>query len=408
LVLLYLAIFTVATALSWRQLHLLRLPYIREPFDEAKYGTVEVPESANSLPLYLEAERLLVPYANDLKQLPDKAWNFDQWASLDPAIRRWVEASRPALGVWLRATERTDAFLIQPNRITIATRLEPQQAIRELAKLALFEGSRSLESGDLDGAWTYYRSVLRSSRHANLHGSVINRLIGYQTLRKSRPSVERWIDSPSTTPQMLRQAILDVEACQAMTPPMSEMIRNEYFMMKNTLNQTEHWSQYGFQRSEDQANWVYHLPGFVASKNFLLREPERSQRVLRLVTAGVLAQCDRPRWARPRFFNDQYWVYDLDARTPAAVASISPEALTRWAEDSAFSTISSPLNNIMSNLESEPGIFDNFRLRMAERGFQIEHGRPATTYGELLGSYLKELPEGIEAADPIGPPSVTK
>jgi hypothetical protein len=34
---------------------------------------------------------------------------------------------------------------------------------------------------------------------------------------------------------------------------------------------------------------------------------------------------------------------------------------------------------------------------MAERAFVIERGRPPKRYGELLGPYLKRLPDGIES-----------
>ena len=37
---------------------------------------------------------------------------------------------------------------------------------------------------------------------------------------------------------------------------------------------------------------------------------------------------------------------------------------------------------------------------MAERAFEIDHGQPPKTYGELLGPYLKALPEGLEPGDP--------
>ena len=42
---------------------------------------------------------------------------------------------------------------------------------------------------------------------------------------------------------------------------------------------------------------------------------------------------------------------------------------------------------------------------MAERAFAIERGRPPKTYGELLGPYLKTLPNGIGPPDPVNPGS---
>ena len=56
-----------------------------------------------------------------------------------------------------------------------------------------------------------------------------------------------------------------------------------------------------------------------------------------------------------------------------------------------------------SYLDAEVGTFDQFRQRMAERAFVVERGRPPKTYGEMLGFYLKALPEGIEFEDLVNP-----
>ena len=42
---------------------------------------------------------------------------------------------------------------------------------------------------------------------------------------------------------------------------------------------------------------------------------------------------------------------------------------------------------------------------MAERAFEVERGRPPKTYGDLLGAYLKALPDGIEPQDLVNPGS---
>jgi hypothetical protein len=403
---LYLLIFTIAMLLSWRELHLWRLPNLREPFDEAKYGTVEVADSDNAMPLYKEAAGLLKPEPAEVKRLYFKGWTFNDWAKLDPAVQHWVEENRPALVPWLQATERSDALIVQPNQMRITTNLEPVQSIRTLARLALFEGARRRESGDLEGAWVYYRGVLRSSRHVGRNGLLIQRLSGSGVLKTCLSYANQWIDSPATTSALLKWAIRDVEACRLMTPPISEMIRIEYFSTKDALSHPEKWIEYGVDHPQEyNTNWYIHLPGATRARTFLLREPERSHRVNRLVTAGLLAQCERPRWARPKMSSNNFSIFEIDPKTPRAVASISPEALAGWAEHSAYAGLVSSYNNFIPRLEAEPAVFDEILLRMAERAYQIEHGKPAKTYADLLGAYLKELPEGIEPVDPIGAPN---
>jgi hypothetical protein len=93
-------------------------------------------------------------------------------------------------------------------------------------------------------------------------------------------------------------------------------------------------------------------------------------------------------------------IYDHHPTTPAAVRSITPEDLSAWAKDSVTDFLGNYSNHVQALIDPEPGTLDSFRLRMAERAFEIDHGKPPRTYGELLGPYLKALPEGIEPGDP--------
>ena len=237
-----------------------------------------------------------------------------------------------------------------------------------------------------------------------MHGSGIQRLIGRSLLVQTRPRILAWIDNPKVTPEMLRRAIADVEACSAMTPPNSDLIRAEYFALRAALNRTEEWTKYFDEGPEGSAMWYNHLSFGPPTRRFLLREPERSLRVLRLVTAGVLAQCDRPRANRAKLVSSTYMIYDVDDRTPAVVASMTPEELQSWVERSAYKYLLPPLNMMLTTVDFEASTFDQFRLSMAQRAYEIERGKPASTYGDLLGPYLKSLPDGIEPADPLAAP----
>jgi hypothetical protein len=409
LMFLYFWIFLFVSAIGWRQLHLLRLPDLREPFDEAKYGTVRIAESDNALPLYEAANTLLKPQSLEVSRVPFKNWDFMDWNKLDPLLKRYAIDNQPALDLWIKAADRRDFLLIQPNQIRDSTSIDQIVSVRNLARLAMFRASEKIAQDDFAGAWNVYRAVLRSSRHVGLHGVVNQRIIGNVILSNAQIPISAWIENPGTTSAMLKQAIRDVEVCQAMTPPISEMVRMEYFVSKDLLSQMETWGKYDVNGPDGAANWYVHVPGVVQGRHFLLREPERSQRILRLITAGILAQSDRPRWARPPLASKRFMIYQIDSRTPPAVASISAEALAGWAESSGYSTIAYDLDSfVMTKLEAEDAIFDTWRLRMAERAYQIDHGKPPKTHADLLGAYLEQLPEGIEPSDPVGTPSVSQ
>ncbi len=163
-------------------------------------------------------------------------------------------------------------------------------------------------------------------------------------------------------------------------------------------------------RSSSRKGWRATINGITrflrlsGARHFLFREPERSHRINRLITAGILAQCDRPRAVRPKLAGDSpYLIYDIGAATPPAIASLTPEELTAWADRSAYRSFRNvALGNLLSRVDFERGLFDDLILQMAQRAYRIDHGKPASTFGDLLGSYLEALPDGFEPGDPTG------
>jgi hypothetical protein len=410
LVLLYLLIATAGGLLGWRELSLRKIPGLAEPFDEAKLGTVNVRDADNAMIGYAEAARRIKPLANQALQDAGKTWSFNDWSSADASVRRWTEENRPALELYLRAADRPDALLYQPKAYTIETPFDQVHGLREFARLAILEGSRREQAGDLEGAWRCYRAILRSSRHVGRHGAALQRLIGHSLLTQGRSPSMAWANHPGVTSAMLRRAIDDVGECAALTSPASEMIRAEYFATRSALDHPDRWQKLGLEENpENASDWYRQYPIYHQARRFLRHEPERSRRLLRLIVAGQLAQCDRPRDLRPKVVSPNFLIYDLDDRTPAALRSIEPGELDFLARESVLGTFTS-LQRVLARTDFEVATLNQLRLEMAERAYKLDHGKPPKTYGEFLGAYLKALPEGIEPGDsttsgpgPVGP-----
>lgn len=393
---LYLVIALAVGAYGWHALCLWRLPDSPEPFDLAKYGRVAVPDADNAMVAYRDI-------FSKFGDLHAGSYKVSDWSAADPEVRRWAEEHRKALEAWLPTNDRPDSLLVQPEELRMRTDQEPLQRIRPYVRLALLEASRLEESGDLAGAWRMYRAVLRASRHAGRHGGSIQRLMGSGFLRQSRPRIEAWTERPGMTAELLRRAIGDVEACRAMTSPASEMVRAEYFSALDAVNDLDRWWQLSDTGPYSNVNWYNQFGAGRWAHRFLRREPERSTRVLRLITAGYLAQCDQPTALRPRMPFPQNMIYDHDARTPPAVRSVTPERLDAWAKSSVVEALNPFGSNIQALVDAEPRTFDQIALKMAERAFTIERGRPPKSYGELIGPYLKSLPEGVEPGSLVNP-----
>ncbi|MBX6313235.1 MAG: hypothetical protein IRY99_10030 [Isosphaeraceae bacterium] len=399
LIALYVVALLIAGVLSWRQFNLRHLPDVGEPFDIAAFEARTVPDAENAFLRYRDAMSQFKPIDSKAVRANPKIGKETDWGRADPELRRWVEDNREALALWLEGAERPQALAVPLKEMAVNTNLAAVQHLREFARLALLEGSRREQEGDMAGAWALYRALLRSSRHAGMNGGAIQRLIGLALLGQAGPRVTTWAEDPRVDATLLRRAIDDMAACQAMTPPNSDMAKVEYLITRKMLAEPHRWKQWGINALSDPTRAYNHFPYAVEVKLFLRREPERSQRIARLVYAQYLAQCDRPPEQRAKLVDPEFMIYATDPSAPPAARALSPEALRDWTKSSLFSSVFAPLSTVQGRFDGERLAFDLIRLNLAEQCYRREHGALPKTYGDLVGPYLKELPEGYDPAD---------
>src|SRR5262249_30068753 len=102
--------------------------------------------------------------------------------------------------------------------------------------LALLEGSRREEAGDMAGAWGWYRVLLRAAHHIGRHGTVFRRSVAQDWHHRLRARLKEWAADPRTTPDLLRRAIDDVEACESLAPSEPYTLKAEYLRLERLLD----------------------------------------------------------------------------------------------------------------------------------------------------------------------------
>jgi hypothetical protein len=148
---------------------------------------------------------------------------------------------------------------------------------------------------------------------------------------------------------------------------------------------------------------------------FLLREPERSRRVLRLLYANWLAHVERqePEPQQPavravftllkstnpmRRGTTTVSLYPVGPLAPPAARSLSPEEVARW----LVATNDARLRIIVANSIQWPWSPARLRYRrayrelvvmLAEELYRRERGSPPPSERALVGTYLKSLPD---------------
>jgi hypothetical protein len=326
------AIAIVAANFWWRMRSLHDLPDIGDPFDVALASRpVYVPESANAYVLYSEARVLRVP-------LPAGASRVDftklSWAKAGTIERDYLDANRPALEVWREGTERPDALFHQPDSLKLDSILAIVDDLRSLAMLGFLEASRLEEKGRMGEAWSWYKAMLRSSRHVGKRGVMLERVTGAYIHRNATRRIVRWAGDPRVDAALLRRALEDTLTADALTPPLSENMKLEYLMCVRDLIE--------LRVTVDEIP----LPGGrqgllerITSSRPLRTElqrarlhgtndVERSRRVLNLLYANWLAQVDKPAGLRaPIAARLPFVIYAADPSAPAAARAIAPEKL---------------------------------------------------------------------------------
>lgn len=410
---LYGLVLVVGGSLVGREAVLWQLPAAPEPFDLARYGHVDLPEVDNAMVFTTEAGALLVAdrgvFAredqrfNDLfLKVPSDAWD---WNRADAADRAWLAANRDALAVWLTGTYCRDAVAVPPERRTLAESLDTVSRLRVLCHLGMLEATRRQAEGDLAGAWVYHRGVIRSGLHAARHGGINTAMIGSGILRLALPSVTRWLEAPGMTPDLLHQAILDLAACRGLATTPADLIRAEYFADRAQLSQLTGTEANLVIRWFGPDQFFSHLDVVSWTARYLRNEPKRSLTLLRLITAGRLAQAKLPAGERAPRVSRLFPIHAINEATPPQLARIKPATLVAWVERSDLISLSRPDDFLAVAAQAGQDQLEAFRLQLAERAYTLDHnGQPARTYGDYIPAYLDALPAGIASDDLLAVP----
>jgi hypothetical protein len=147
-----------------------------------------------------------------------------------------------------------------------------------------------------------------------------------------------------------------------------------------------------------------------------MNEPERSRRVARLIFANWLAYCDLPPAQRPpmalpgwssasattpsQMILGNLFVARDDA--PAAARALPPGKVADWyASTVDAGGIGLPtVTNIDKSLARERSLHGALLVDLANELYKREHGQYPEHAEELVGPYLKALPEGYKRIEP--------
>jgi hypothetical protein len=392
----------LAALIAWRTMSLDGLPDIGDPFDVEVFCR-PIPDESNAFVLYQQAVERLGKEPEGIISL---------WGSAREVDRKWLADSREAMAIWRRGTERPDALYGSPREMSYLTPSPIVQALRTFGRLSTLEGTRLETEGDFEGALGWYLANLRASRHCGTRGSVIGRLVGVALHAVATDRLTRLASNPEVGPETLRRALDAAIAIDSMTPPNSDMFKTEYLIFSNMIEDPDFLGDPAELLTPTPESWKTPIArSYFRTSRVFKKEPERSRRIFRLIIANRLAYCDLPAASRPppamppppagTTDPPKTVLFDLyvpGASAPESARILSPDEIDRWARSSIYARDWTPsFWAIDRSLARERGNQASLLLALANGLYAREHGKPPETVEELVGPYLKALPEGYAA-----------
>jgi hypothetical protein len=392
----------IAVPPLWWELQLTGLPDVVQPFDAAAFRAFTIPDDRNAYREYGEAAALLKPWKPAATIAPQKVDAVTPWSTVAVEVRQWADLNREALTLFRRGTERPDALGAVPKfRGEHFEEWEMYRALQTFERLALLEGSRLEELGDMAGAWGWYRAVLRAAHHIRMHGTVYRRSVAHRWLMDLWVRLAEWAADSRTTPALIRQALDDVVACESLAPSESYTIKAEYLDVVRLLDDPDRWifgkprswsiaiSSLEFRVSEEQNKAIHD------AWRFWRREPERSRRMMRLAVANWLANFELSPQDRQRPVRDpsgRVVFYPPRAGAAGKTPALSPQALFRWlgsSIDAKFLLENWGWNTVRT---LERSAYRELLILLGQELYRRDHGTDPPSPEAFVGRYLKSLP----------------
>jgi hypothetical protein len=401
------------------------IPDAPEPFDVAEFRSATIPADQNAAVLFDRALKMLGG-EREREVFRGLGWKAKEYVDERPEVLEWLEKNRPALEVWRRGTERSDAMPVDdvvPRWSSIAF----DQLLYQWLRVALTEASRLEHEGDLEGAWRWHKARLRALLLANRRKGMELRRGTVDVFSDVARRAGDWAKLPKVTVPMLRAAIADVEAMAPLHGAEADSLKADYLALMADFDgfadpKNGHPDLATRAANLPQASRASPLAGLTSQiippeplrplyarvASFVEAEPERSRRIARMIFANWLAQADKKPADRPATVSTYPLVFDEDS---GLTPSLPPAELARRAATAPYFAIArsgfAPPPGWWFIVDQWPTVYTSDRqtradliLSLADRIYEIENGKPPATVEALVGTVLPKLPDdyGLSAA----------
>ncbi len=416
-----LAIFATLALGVLRVTSLWGIPDAPEPFDVAAYQGETIPDDRNASVLFARALAMLGGQ-RERELFRSLGWKAKEYVEEKPETLDWIEKNMPAIEVWRQGTERPDAM---PSD-AVVPRWGPipvDEYYHSWLRVAATEASRLEHDGDLEGAWRWHKARLRAALLAGRRKGAECRQRTSEIFSEVARRAGDWAKHPKVTAPLLRRAIADVEAMAPLHGTEAESLKADYLALMADFDdfadpRPGHLDLITRASALPRSAFASPMAGLTSQiippellrpiyarvASFVESEPERSRRIARMIVANWLAQADRRPADRAATVSTYPLVFGEDA---GPTPSLSPTELARRAATAPYFAIArggfAPPPAWWYSVDQWPTLYTADRqtradliLSLADRIYEIEHGKPPATVEALVGTVLPKLPDDYD------------
>lgn len=405
----------LAGVLIWRSASLIGLPDVGDPFDVAAAARATIPDDQNAFAFLKRATARLGPRPN-LPESGIRAGMNDGWTKADPVLRAWLADNHAALDLFRAGANQADGFAhpVGDESAFVFDRVN----LWPFLLLVRLEASKLEAQGDMAGAWALYQTVLRMRAHVMRRQTVWERFQAERLGGPLRGYITAWAADPRTEVSHLRHALDDAIATAPRPEWDASSLRVDYALALREFDRPDSVLLTPFV-TNDPPHTIAGEPlppalerTLFSAYRFVLHEPERSRRVIRLVFANWLMHSDNPAaWRRGGTFRTSFtsdfdperatWLpLDPSVSDTGGRHTLPPAELARWltrAQDAKRLLSQWPWPSI--SLQERRGHRALMNVLAAEL-YRREHGASALSEDDVARLYLKGLPDDDDGANP--------
>ncbi len=369
-----------------------------EPFDVAEFAKWNVPDEDNAFTDYSLAVEMKAKLGTIATPPSFEAVMTDGWSKSDEELLTWMQMHRESLDVWRRGTTKQKGRYVSPLDMSFTTLLPVIQEQRMFARLAVMEGHRCLEQGELDDAFQWGRAIFRSGGHTTYRGCLIQGLVGVALHSMASNSLQQLAEHPQVTSEQLASALAAVRADESRYEPTSSILKSEYMAVENTLASGK-WTAVMDQSDGPNSGFMWTA---MKSGAWVMGEPELMRRLYRQMVSNHLREIDKPMAKRTKLVGSAgLFLFDIDPAVPLLPRQMDPHVIDQRSKRSILMRLLAPA---MKNADD---VFLRRRARqsaleilLAVQAYQRDNGQYPAELADVVPKYLDQVP--LDAFDRTG------